>query len=120
MVLVAGGTMVEPFGEGGPPEELELLDELLLDEPGPPPPPPPHAVIIIDNAATRQYPKTFGTDTLHSPRASSRYALCAFCLLLASGIALTNATHRSHRLIFINHESRHLERELKWTTLKAL
>ena len=23
--------MVEPFGEGGPPEELELLDELLLD-----------------------------------------------------------------------------------------
>ena len=67
MVLVAGGTMVEPFGEGGPPEELELLDELLLDEPGPPPPPPPHAVIIIDNAATRQYPKIFGTDTLHPP-----------------------------------------------------
>jgi hypothetical protein len=53
------------LGEGGPPEELELLlDELLPDEPEPPPP-PPHAVIIIDNAATRQYPKTFGTDTLH-------------------------------------------------------
>src|ERR1019366_982916 len=64
--------------------------------------------------------RTTRATALHPPRASSKYALCAFCLLLASGIALTNATHRSHRLIFITHESGHVEQELKWTTLKAL
>jgi hypothetical protein len=33
IVLVAGGTMVVPFGDAlGPPLELELLDEPLEDE----------------------------------------------------------------------------------------